>query len=60
MMPQKIAKLIAAAENDRKKDFELDEKEEYVEMLDDIYKLIKLTPIFNSKHGLIKPFIHFY
>ena len=59
-MPQKIAKLIAEAEIDRKEDFKDAEKEEFIEMKDEIYKLIKLTPVFNSNTGFIKPFFLFY
>jgi len=56
-MPEKIAKLVMEAEKARKKDYEDDEKEEFIEMGDEIFKLLKITPVFNSKHGFIKPFI---
>ena len=47
----KIANLVAEAEKDRKKDFEDEEKAEYVEIADEIYKLLRITPVFNSIIG---------
>ena len=41
---------------DRKKDHEDDEKEDFIEMGNEIYKLLKITPVFNSNMGFIKPF----
>ena len=55
-MKGKIANLVAEAEKGRKKDHEDDEKEEFIEMGDEIYKLLKITPVFNSNMGFIKPF----
>jgi len=56
-MPVKIETLVMEAEKARKKDYEDDEKEEFIEMGEEIFKLLKITPVFNSNMGFIKPFI---
>ena len=47
-----IDKLVKDAETSRKKDFEKEDDGEFIEINDEIYKLLKLTPVFNSKKKL--------
>ena len=50
----KILNLIKEAEMSRKKDFEKEHDGEFIEIGNEIYKLLKLTPIYNSiKHFFI-------
>ena len=51
--PGKIEKLVKDAEESRKKDYEKDNEGEFIEIDAQLYKLLKLTPIFNSKILLI-------
>jgi len=55
-MPSKIKKLIAKALKARKEKFIDDQKEEFIEIDEEYYKLLKLTPTFNCILGFIKPF----
>lgn len=46
--PKSILKLVKKAEKARKELFEKEDDGEFIEIHDDIYKLLKLTPVFNS------------
>ena len=50
-----VDKLVAEAESDRKKDFEKEEHGEFIEIDNDLYKLLKLTNVFNS----IQPYLFY-
>ena len=47
--PGKIEELVKKAEKTRKKKYEEEDEGEFIEIHNDIYKLLKLTPVFNSK-----------
>jgi len=47
--PGKIEDLVKEAEKSRKTKFEEEDEGEFIEIHNDIYKLLKLTPDFNSK-----------
>ena len=46
--PGKIEKLVAEAEKARKTRYEEEDEGEFIEIHNDIYKLLNLTPKFNS------------
>lgn len=50
-----INELVAEAESSRKKDFEKEENGEFIEIDNDLYKLLKLTNVFNS----IQPYLFY-
>ena len=43
-------KLVSKAEEERKADIQKKLEDEFIEVHDDIYKMIKVTPVINSKH----------
>ena len=47
--PGKIEDLVKVAEKSRKTKFEEEDESEFIEIHNDIYKLLKLTPVYNSK-----------
>jgi len=57
--PGKIYKLVKEAEHSRKIDYEKDNFGEFIEIDNDLYKLLKLTPVYNSKITPIKAFCLF-
>ena len=46
--PKSILELVKKAEKTRKELFEKEDEGEFIEIHNDIYKLLKLTPVFNS------------
>ena len=50
-----IDELVAEAESSRKKDFEKEENGEFIEIDNELYKLLKLTSVFNS----IQPYLFY-
>ena len=46
--PKSILELVKKAEKTRKELFEKEDEGEFIEIHNDIYKLLKLTPVYNS------------
>ena len=44
--------MVKEAETSRRKDFEKEDDGEFIEINNEIYKLLKLTPVFNSNSSL--------
>ena len=55
-MPKKLKALVKNSRIVRKNAFIEENKDDFVEMAEEYYKLIKMTPIFNCIMGFIKPF----
>jgi len=54
-LPKKLKALVKNSRTVRKNAYIEANKDDYVEMDEEFYKLLKLTPIFNCNHGYIKP-----
>ena len=52
-------KLVAKAEEERKADLQKKHNDDFIEVHDDIFKMMKITPVINSKYFLSVIFLRF-